>query len=298
MLLRHPSTFRRLWFGQSISVVGDGMQRIALLWWAKHQGGNGLLAAVALSTMVPVVVCSPIGGWLADRHDRRVLLATADLVRLTTSGLLAVLMLRGSPSAILVCTLVAMAAVATSAFDPAYAAAVPTVVADDDLPAANGLNMANGAIGGLAGPLLGGLLIGAVDIGWVMVVNAATFLWSAGFVVSCRLPAPRGRPAQDQPSGRHAVRETLAAVRSVPGLAPMLGLASTLNMMVAPVPMLIAALAIDRFEAGPRTFGLLEMLLSAGLLVGAVFAGRLARGMIVVPFLALGGCLAVVGSCR
>ena len=66
MLLRTPSAFRRLWVGQFVSTIGDGMQRIALLWWAKHHGGNGLLVAVALSTIVPTIVCSPIGGWLAS----------------------------------------------------------------------------------------------------------------------------------------------------------------------------------------------------------------------------------------
>jgi hypothetical protein len=72
-------------------------------------------------------------------------------------------------------------------------------------------------------------------------------------------------------------------------------LATTLNMVVAPVPMLIAALAVDRLDAGPTTFGVLQMLLSAGLLVGSIAAGVLARGRLALPFHALGFCLAVVG---
>ena len=60
MLLRTAPLFRRLWVGQFVSTIGDGMQRIALLWWAKHHGGNGLLIAVALATMLPTIVCSPI----------------------------------------------------------------------------------------------------------------------------------------------------------------------------------------------------------------------------------------------
>lgn len=295
MLLRHPSTFRRLWLGQSISVVGDGMQRVALLWWAKHHGGNGLLAAVALSTMVPVVIGSPVGGWLADRTDRRALMLVADLVRLATSGALATLLFT-EPSSAPVCGLLAIAGLATAVFDPAYSSAVPTVVADADLPAANGLNMSQGAIGGLVGPLLGGLLIGVTDIGWVMVVNAGTFLWSAAFVATCRLPRERGGGERlASPPARGGVRSALAGMRTVPGLGRLLVLASTLNMVVAPVPMLIAALAIDRLGAGPQTFGLLEMLLSAGLLAGALFAGQLARGHLGTSFVVLGVCLAVTG---
>ncbi|MCB1002064.1 MAG: MFS transporter [Acidimicrobiales bacterium] len=293
MLLRSASTFRRLWVGQFVSTIGDGMQRIALLWWAKHHGGNGLLAAVALSTVVPTVVCSPVGGWLADHVDRRLLLVGADLSRLALSGLLAALLFGGDPPVAVVCALVVLAAVAASVFDPAYNAAVPTIVADEHLPAANGLNMANGAVGGLVGPLAGGVLIAVTDIGWVMVVNAATFAWSAACIAACRLPLPVASLAAT--GERAGIRASLSAVRAIPDLGRLVALAATLNMVVAPVPMMIAALAIDRLDAGPATFGVLEMLLSAGLLVGSIAAGVLARGRLALPFHVLGVSLAVVG---
>ena len=302
MLLRHPSTFRRLWAGQSISVVGDGMQRIALLWWAKHQGGNGLLVAVALATMVPVVLCSPLGGSWADRLGRRTLMLGADAARLVTSVLLASLLFSGNAPELVVCALVALAGVATAVFDPAYATAVPTIVDDADLPAANGLNLANSAVGGLLGPLLGGVLIGVAGIGWVMVVNAATFAWSAAFVAATSLPRPTRRAEVPSTAGstagrsRGGVRTSLDQLRVVPGLGRLLGLGATLNMVVAPVPMLIVALSIDRFHATAATFGVFEMLLSAGLLVGSLGAGLLSRGRITAPMVVLGACLAAAGA--
>ncbi len=293
MLLRTASTFRRLWVGQFVSTIGDGMQRIALLWWAKHHGGNGLLVAVALSTIVPTIVCSPIGGWFADRADRRMLMAGADLARLGLSGLLAVLLFSSDPPAVLVCVLVAAASIAASVFDPTYRAAVPTIVSDEQLPAANGLDMANGAVGGLVGPLAGGALIAVTDVGWVMVANAVTFAWSAACITTCRLPRPAGAT---QPGGaRVRVRGTVAELRSIPGIGRLMALATTLNMVVAPLPMMIAALTVDRLDAGPATFGVLEMLLSAGLLVGSIASGVLARGRLAAPFHVLGVCLALMG---
>ncbi len=300
MLLRAPSTFRRLWVGQSVSVVGDGMQRLALLWWAKHHGGNGLLVAVALCAAIPVVLGSPLGGALADRCDRRTLLLSADVVRLATTGLVATLLFGQATSPVLVCALVVMAGCATAVFDPTYAATVPSVVREDELPAANGLNMAQGAAGGLAGPLLAGVLIGVADLGWVMVANAATFLWSAACVATCRLPRPPATVATTAGSGDvddvDGVRAGLRSLGTVRGLGRLVALAAALNMFVAPVPVLIAALAIDRFHAGPRTFGLLEVLLSAGLLVGSLLAGRLVGGRLAAPFLLLGMCLATIGA--
>jgi MFS family permease len=298
MLLRHSvlhraRTFRRLWIGQSVSVIGDGMQRIALLWWAKHHGGNGLLIAVALATIVPVVVCSPVGGWLADRRDRRTLLVGADVARIVTSLVLGQLLLGGSPPVIVVCLLIAVAGAATAVFDPTYAATVPTVVDAADLRAANGLNMANSAVGGLLGPLLGGVLIGVVDIGWLMIVNAATFAWSAACVLACRLPR---QGHEVQPAHPSSGRGSSRIVSGIDGLRPLLGLAAVLNMVAAPVPMLIVALAVDRFAASSATFGLLEIMLSAGVLTGALGAAKLTRGGIIAPMVLLGLCLAAAGA--
>src|SRR4051812_38727077 len=182
MILLRVRDFRLIWTGQVVSVVGDGMQRIALLWWARREGGNGLLAAVALSTMLPLIVGSPFGGWMADRFDRRRLMLGADLARLVLTGSLAALVLGGGGSSFVVCALVAACALATSVFEPTYAAAVPSLIPPEDRPAANGMNMANSAVGGLIGPLVGGALIGAFSVGTVLLINALTFAWSALFV--------------------------------------------------------------------------------------------------------------------
>src|SRR5688572_32103959 len=113
MILRRSRNFRMIWTGQVVSVIGDGMQRIALLWWARHAGGNGLLAAVALSTMVPLILGSPVGGWMADRFDRRHLMIGADIARMGLTGTLALLILGGGASSLVVCTVVALCAFAT-----------------------------------------------------------------------------------------------------------------------------------------------------------------------------------------
>ncbi len=293
MILRRARQFRLLWVGQSISVIGDGMQRIALLWWAKLTGGNALLVAVALSTVIPVVVASPFGGWLADRYDRRILMVGADLLRALTTTALATLLITGGAPAVLICALVALSAVGTAVFDPSYAAAVPTVVQPADLASANGLNLANSAVGGLAGPLVGGILIGAAGVSTVIVLNALTFLWSAAFVAASRLPRPAGAADDDR-----SATSTRAAVQTVLGdrrLRQLVGLAAVLNMVVAPVPLLIVALAVDGLHIGSMAFGLLEVMFSVGLLVGALSAGVLVRGRVAVPMVVLGLCLTVAG---
>ncbi|CAB4878530.1 unannotated protein [freshwater metagenome] len=293
MILRLYRNFRLIWIGQVVSVIGDGMQSVALLWWARRTGGNALLAAVAASMIVPFVICAPFGGWLADRYDRRHLLIAADLQRVVVTATLAVLAIRHHASPVLICALVALSSMATAVFDPTYSTVVPSLIESEHRAAANGLNMANSAVGGLIGPLLGGLMISVFDVGNVMLVNAATFAWSAAFIVCARIPRPAG--ATPQARERHSTRGAIASVVREPQLRRLVGLASVLNMVAAPVPLLIVALAVDRFHVGPGAYGALEITVSAGVLVGALLAGKFAKGAISLPMLLIGGCLASAG---
>jgi len=294
MILLRARDFRLIWTGQVVSVVGDGMQRIALLWWARQEGGNGLLAAVALATMVPLIVGSPIGGWMADRLDRRRLLVGADIARLVLTGLLAALAVGRQGSPVVVCLLVALCALATSVFEPTYAAVVPSLIQPEDRPAANGMNMANSAIGGLIGPLVGGALIGAFTVGTVLMINAITFAWSAAFVALSRVPRPPG--ATDDAKREHSTKAAVASVLRDRGLRRLVGLAGALNMVVAPIPLLIVALAVDRFHTGSVGFGALQVMISAGILIGALTASKLATGTTATPMIVLGVCLAAAGA--
>ena len=294
MILLRARDFRLIWTGQVVSVVGDGMQRIALLWWARQAGGNGLLTAVALATMVPLIVGSPFGGWMADRFDRRRLMFGADVARMVLTGLLAVLVLGRHGPPVVVCVLVAVCALATSVFEPAYAAAVPSLIQPEDRPAANGMNMANSAVGGLIGPLIGGALISAFTVGTVLMINAITLAWSAAFVALSRIPRPAG--ATDAARREHSTKAAVGTVLRDGGLRRLVGLAAALNMVAAPIPLLIVALAVDRFHTSSVGFGALQVTISAGILIGALAASRLARTTIAPPMLVLGVCFGLVGS--
>jgi MFS transporter, DHA3 family, macrolide efflux protein len=292
MLLRRSRNFRLLWTGQVISVIGDGMQRIALLWWAAHTHGAGVLTALAIAAVLPVVALSPLGGWLADHHDRRRLMLAADAGRLATTAALALLMVGGRPPVLGVLALVVLTTVGTAVFDPAYGAAVPHVVEPDDLAAANGLDIANGALGGLVGPLVGSLLLAAFSPAVVLAVNAATFAWSASQITRLHMPA-RVPYFDERVDGQAAsAREVFAGGR----LRRLIGVGALLNLVVAPVPLLLVSLAVRRFDATSIGYGALQVSVSAGLLVGSLLAGRSAPVPVVIPIVAAGALLAIAGG--
>jgi hypothetical protein len=185
-------------------------------------------------------------------------------------------------------------------FDPTYAAVVPSLVEEDELHAANGLNMANGAVGGVIGPLIGAVMIGFFSIATVLIVNAATFAWSAICIARStvrRPPAPSlgGRPDLTDLITGTSNRHALAFVLGDRKLRRLLGLAMALNMVVAPLPLLIVALAVDRFHRGSMAYGVLEVMISLGVLVGSLTVDHLHRVSLLTATLAVGVCLMLAG---
>ena len=131
--------FRRVYAAVSASELGDALQYIALMWFAFEAGGPLGVLAVRLADSVPALVFGLHGGLVADRWDRRRVLVAADLVRaavlipVAAAGLAGGLPLWGLVVAAFILTS------ATSYFDPAYGALLPSLVERQNVQQANGL---------------------------------------------------------------------------------------------------------------------------------------------------------------
>lgn len=295
MVLRTYRRFRRLWLGQVVSVIGDGVHRLAVLWWAKTTyGGASALIAIAMCTTVPLVLAGPFGGYLADRCDRRLLLVASNAARLVITLALAWLVTGSGGHLAAVGALTVAAALATAVFDPTYAAAVPALVPQAELAAANGLNLANSALAALAGPLLGGVLVAGPGVAAALLVDAASFLWAALLAITVAVPSAGGPGAGGSEGGGGPVLRQLA---SVPAVRRIVALASVLNLVVAPLAVLMVSLAVDAFSAGAASFGALDAALGVGMLAGALGAGRLVdrRAALTVSLAGFGVAVVLIG---
>ncbi len=277
MSIRQHRDFMRIWTGQAVSNVGDGVHRIAVLWWARQATGSNLvLVAVALATTLPTIVAAPLAGWLVDRMPRRRLMLISDGVRVITSGALAVMAATGTLSTAAVLAVATLAASAAALFTPAYMASITMLVPADDRPTANSMVGVNEALAGILGPALGGLLLGLFGTASALWFDAATFVVSMLLVLASRVPMPARTPAAAD--GPHdGVFAGLSLLRRDRNLRDLAVVACSLNMFVAPVPILIVALAAGPFELGGTGYGLLEACIPAGLVLGFVLGPRVAR---------------------
>lgn len=294
--MREQRDFLRIWSGQIVSNLGDGVNRVAVLWWARQATGSNLIViVVALASVLPTLAAAPLAGWMVDRFPRRGLMMAADAVRCATSLVLAGALWAGSMSTALVVTVTALAAAAAAVFDPALTASVTLLVPAELRAQANSMLGVSGALAGIAGPALGGLMIGFVGMASAFWLDAATFVVSFAMVAASRIPMPAHQPGIDD-DGSFAVGWRL--VRSDRGVRDLVVVAAGLNLCVAPLSVLIVGLAAGQLHLGGRGFGLLEAALPVGIVAGFALAPKVARRQraALVALLAVGGAVALAGA--
>lgn len=204
--------FRLLWAGESISLVGDGILVVAVAWTAYSLWNTpAALSVVGIAMTVPTIVWLLFGGAISDRGDRRKILLYADLGRGVVIGLLAALTFAHALTFVLLVVLVAVYATGTAFFTPAFESIVPAIVAPADLAQANALDQFVRPLAfRLAGPALGGVLVGSLGAGSAFALDAASFTASAAAVFAI---SPSASPAAQTGSTVTAVADGLRFVR-------------------------------------------------------------------------------------
>ena len=209
-----------LWLAGLVSVAGDWVLMTVLPYVVYDRTGSVLATAGLVSAeLAPSILLSSFAGVLVDRWDRRrVLVVTHLLQGLVVTGLLLV-----QGGTLWLVYVVAVAQSALAAFSqPAESALLPTLVREDQLVAANALNVLNNRLGRLVGVPLGAVLLATGGLPLAVVVDALSFLGAAALVAAMTQPDPAARPVGDVVAGAGSAgarfwREWLDGLRLVLG---------------------------------------------------------------------------------
>jgi MFS family permease len=283
---------RRLAVARLVSLSGGSAAYIALVAALYGETGSALwISAAIFASVVSSVVSAPFAGWIGDRFDRRRVLIGTDVA----ASFVGFAMAAAARHPLALVVLLGALSAVQAPFEPASAAALPSVVSAADVPRANSLIAATSSAGYLVGPLLGGavLAVGASPAA-LFVVDAATFLFSAAVVVSMRRSFGRGS-TEEHPGVLAGVR-VIARERAlrIPVLAGMVSLLGVGIVDVASYP-----LSLD-LGGGSAGYGAMTGLLGGGGVLGAAVAGRLlhlpAARVLAGAFAASAAGLALAGA--
>ena len=240
------------------------------------------VSGVFLATFAAMGILTPIGGWLGDTYDRRMVMIVSDLA---SAVVFVALVFADKPWMLIALAL--LATVAEMPFLPASQAAIPNLASDEDLAWANGLVSQAFSLGITVGPLIGGVLVGAIGTGAAFGINAVSFLGSAALVWSVR-----GRFQERRAKGSKAID-----VPFTEGLRVVWRTRILLTVVIAEVvaysivgwAMVSDAPLARLFGVGSLGFAALISTWGAGMLIGSWAAGRrIGQRPIEIPLLFFG----------
>ena len=278
-----PATFRRalshrefraVAAGLAVSAAGTWLYNVALVVFVfeRTQSATWTAAAAALR-MAPAVLFGAFGGVIADRFERRSIMITSDLTRAVLQvGLAVDAWLTGPPA--LAIALAFLSTTAGTPFRPAAGAMTPLLVGADDLAAANSLLVTIDNLALIIGPAIGGALLAAGSPGVAFLLNALSFVASAGAVatVSMRARPERGASAAGVLHSMAEGARTLWHTRGGPVLAAFL-MGST--FVYGAETVLLVVVCEQLLGVGSEGLGYLLGAVGLGSIVAAGLAARL-----------------------
>jgi MFS family permease len=296
--LRASRELRLLVLGNFVSGLGTQASLVALPFQVYVQTRSALLTGLlGAAELGPLVVMALLGGALADRMDRRRLLAVDQIGLVAVAAALCAAALIGDPPVLVLYVLGGLLAGFGALQNVARSAIVPNLVSREDMPAALAINFGLFQLTMVFGPGLGGLLIAASGVAGAYAVDALSCLAMVAALrgLGPQLPAAAG-PA---PAGiGRSIAQGLAFVRRSPALLG--SFAIDLSAMTFGMPRaLFPVLAVSVYGAGAAGTGLLFASVSAGAAVAALTTGWLGSarrlGAITVAAVCVWG-LAIAGA--
>lgn len=297
--------FRRVYVGAFLSNIGSWMQNVVLGALAYDlTGSSTFVSIVVFAQLGPMLFFSIVGGMLADTFDRRRLLVVVSATQATLALVLAAITRDADPSQVAIVGVVFLIGMGQSVFGPTYSAVLPDLVGPGNLGGAISLNSAQMNGSRVIGPAIGGLLFAQYGAPWVFVLNAATYLFVIGALLSVALPDVEDDGAgEDSRLARLALGFRIARARVPVGRALMaMVLFSFLCLpFVGQMPVLAERnLGIDVRSTAYgwlyACFGLGAML--GALSVGTIFANVAKEFLVRSGFVAFGIALGVFAWLR
>jgi len=299
----HNANYRRYAAGAVVSNTGTWMQRVAQDWLVLQLAVNGG-TAVGITTglqFLPALLLSPLAGVVADRVSKRKLLQVTQVMMAVPAFVLGVLAVTGVAEVWHVYVLAFVFGVGTAFDAPARQSFVSEIVSPDDLTNAVGLNSASFNAARIVGPAIAGVLIaalggGAQATGWVIVVNAVSYL--APILALRGMDAARLNVVEPARRSKGMVREGLRYVRSRNDLVLVLVIVFVVGTFGLNFQMTSALMATDVFDKGATEYGLLGTFMAVGSLTGALLAARrptVRLRLVVVAALLFGAAEVVAG---
>lgn len=268
--------FWAIFLGQALSLIGSALTQFVLIWWiADTTGSVSALATAGLAALLPQALLGPLGGTLADRYSRRMLMIGADAISALCMTVLIVLFLMHQIELWHVYTMMFIRSAMQAFQTPAMTASTAMLVPNGFLPRAAGLNQTVQGLMTIAAAPLGAFAISVMPIGLALAIDVATAL--LGIIPLLIYRIPQARALKEQKTGIWTeFRQGVQVVWEDPGLRRLYGLLGAVVLVIMPSFTLVPLLVKEHFGGGAPQVALMEALWGVGMLAGGLLVATFA----------------------
>ncbi len=264
--------FMTIWVGEFISSIGSGMTAFAVAIYVYQQTASvTLVSLVALLAFLPMILLSPVGGILADRYDRRLMMILGDSLSVLGLLIIFVSIQTGKGGFLLLCIGVTISSVFVSLLEPAYRATVTDLLSEDEYARASGLVQIAANAKYLLSPFIAALILTVTDIRAILLFDMATILVTVLTISSVRRGIIANKPSEVTLNIFREFKEGLSSITSDKGVRSLVVLMAWMCFFIAFLQTLMTPMVLS--FADVKTLGIMESLSAVGMLVGSVIIG-------------------------
>jgi MFS family permease len=262
--------FGTFWFASLLSSIGTWAQQVAQPWLLLSLGASSVLIGLdAFAMSAPVWLLTLAGGVLADRADRRQVIAGFQSLQMLCPIAIVALLLTGTVQPWMIIVLSLIVGITDALSMPSFASIVPSIVERRQIGAGLALNSTQFNISRIAGPALAGVLMAGAGAIGCFVVSALSYLPFIGVALWI---LPRGAAARSATTALDP-RHPLAGLRTMARLPVIRGALLTTffsGLLCGPVVTFCPVLILSAFHGGAAQFSLAVSAFGCGGLLGAI----------------------------
>lgn len=273
--------YRLLWLGLFVSNTGSWMQSAAQAWLVyKLTGSTVYLSLIPVCQAIPRIVFTAVGGAVADRYDRRLLLYGTQSLMAACAGILGLVTTLGVVQVWMVLVLATISSLGMAFDAPARQSLLPQLVPREEVPKAVALHSMTFNGSAIFGPSIAGLVLDVVGADWCFYLNALSFL--AVVVAIWLMEFPPHAPNSDNCSIMWNIAEAIGVLWDSPRLLLTMIYVTVIVFFGRPYNQLMAAFAKTVLRTGAKGYGLLMAAPGIGMLMGltavALLGSSLGKG--------------------
>ncbi len=269
-------TFAIIWSGQFISLLSSSAVNFAIIIWLSLETGSAeVLAYAAMAALLPQALIGPFAGVYIDRWDRKRTMIAADAFIAICTLAMSVLFYIGYAELLFIYVLLGLRSVGSAFHMPAMQASVPLLAPESELLRISGINQVIQSVSSIAGPALGALAIGLMDIGNVLLLDIGGAVLAIASLLLVHIPNPKKSPETGQ-GVRQVLQDLALGIRAVTtdkGISWLFFFSIVATFCIMPVAVLFPLLTLQHFGGGKFEMSVIEVVWGIGMLVGGGLLG-------------------------